>query len=240
MGRLRLGRRRHRRALAALRGLRRSGRRCGGSIPACAAGSTGAPRGATPRDCWTGDFQFGDWLDPAAPPDKPNQATTSGDYIATAYLSFSAGLVAKTAALLRRSGRRRATMPTSVADAAAAAWGQWGAEAMTTQAGCAVAIELGVVAGRRSPGGGGRAGGAGEPRRGRIATGFLGTPLVLPALCRGGHYEVGLPAADEPRMPRLAAPGAGRRDHHVGALGRDPARTARSWATGRKEHPART
>jgi alpha-L-rhamnosidase len=24
---------------------------------------------------------------------------------------------------------------------------------------------------------------------GRIATGFLGTPLVLPALCRGGHYE---------------------------------------------------
>jgi alpha-L-rhamnosidase len=24
---------------------------------------------------------------------------------------------------------------------------------------------------------------------GRIATGFLGTPLVLPALCRGGHFE---------------------------------------------------
>ncbi|HXQ15998.1 MAG TPA: family 78 glycoside hydrolase catalytic domain, partial [Caulobacteraceae bacterium] len=138
--------------------------------------------------CWTGDFQFGDWLDPAAPPDKPNQATTSGDYIATAYLSFSAGLVAKTAALVGDDAAAE-QYAELCRQTAAAAWAKWGAEALTTQAGCAVAIELGVVPPGEMQGAADALAALVNRSEGRIATGFLGTPLVLPALCRGGHYE---------------------------------------------------
>ena len=150
--------------------------------------------------CWTGDFQFGDWLDPAAPPDKPNQATTSGDYIATAYLSFSAGLVAKTAALLGEedAAERYAALSR---DAAAAAWGRWGAHAMTTQAGCAVAIELGVAPTGEVQAVSDALAALVDRAEGRIATGFLGTPLVLPALCRGGHYGAAYQLLMNPECP---------------------------------------
>ena len=150
--------------------------------------------------CWSGDFQFGDWLDPAAPPDKPNQATTSGDYIATAYLSFSAGLVAKTAALLGHADAAEQYAELS-RQTAAAAWARWGAEALTTQAGCAVAIELGVVPAVELQAATDALAALVNRSEGRIATGFLGTPLVLPALCRGGHYEAAYRLLMNPECP---------------------------------------
>jgi alpha-L-rhamnosidase len=150
--------------------------------------------------CWTGDFQFGDWLDPAAPPDKPNQATTSGDYIATAYLSFSARLVAKTAALLGEADAAGRYDDLS-RQTAAAAWTKWGAEALTTQAGCAVAIELGVVPAGELQAAADALAALVNHGEGRIATGFLGTPLVLPALCRGGHYEAAYRLLMNPECP---------------------------------------
>ena len=150
--------------------------------------------------CWSGDFQFGDWLDPAAPPDKPNQATTSGDFIATAYLSFSAGLVAKTAALLGHADAAEQYAELS-RQTAAAAWARWGAEALTTQAGCAVAIELGVVPAVELQAATDALAALVNRSEGRIATGFLGTPLVLPALCRGGHYEAAYRLLMNPECP---------------------------------------
>jgi len=150
--------------------------------------------------CWTGDFQFGDWLDPAAPADKPNQATTSGDYIASAYLSFSAGLVAKTAALLG-DGDAAEQYGDLSRQAAAAAWTRWGGEALTTQAGCAVAIELGIVPAVELQATTDALAMLVNRSEGRIATGFLGTPLVLPALCRGGHYEAAYRLLMNPECP---------------------------------------
>ena len=57
---------------------------------------------------WDKGFQFGDWLDPAAPPDDPALARTDAALVATAYHAHTARLVAKAADVLghdKDSGR---------------------------------------------------------------------------------------------------------------------------------------
>ncbi|MFF1301919.1 family 78 glycoside hydrolase catalytic domain [Streptomyces sp. NPDC058307] len=135
---------------------------------------------------WSGNAQLGDWLDPAAPPEDPARATTDSAYVATAFVAHSAHLLAEAARELghaddaeRYAGLHRRT--------AEAAWHKWGDHARTTQTGCALALEFGIApAAERAP--------VGETlaalvraRDGRIATGFLGTPFVLPALTSTGH-----------------------------------------------------
>jgi hypothetical protein len=53
---------------------------------------------------WRQDFQLGDWLDPAAPPDDPGAARTDGDLVGNAYVARSADVLAETARLLREKG----------------------------------------------------------------------------------------------------------------------------------------
>jgi alpha-L-rhamnosidase len=137
---------------------------------------------------WVGDWHFGDWLDPGAPPDEPEKATTSSDFIATAHLAHSAGILARTAALLddQDAAGHYAVLRDRTA---AAAWSRWADEVLTTQTGCAVALQLGVAppADRRRVADALAA--LVHASGGRIATGFLGTPLVLPALTGGGRVE---------------------------------------------------
>ena len=49
---------------------------------------------------WEHGVQFGDWLDPKAPPSKPGDARTAPYIVATAYFARCAELVAQTADLL--------------------------------------------------------------------------------------------------------------------------------------------
>ena len=51
---------------------------------------------------WSSGFQLGDWLDPAAPPDRPGDSRTDAHLVATAYHAHTARLVRDTAALLGR------------------------------------------------------------------------------------------------------------------------------------------
>lgn len=53
---------------------------------------------------WAGRMQLGDWLDPAAPPDKPGQAKVDSDIVATAYFARSLRQVAEAATLLGQDG----------------------------------------------------------------------------------------------------------------------------------------
>lgn len=135
---------------------------------------------------WTGDFHLGDWLDPGAPPGQPHMATTDREYIATAYLSYSAARLADAAALLGHDAdaERYALLSQRVA---AAAWARWRDAAMTTQAGCAIAIMFEIAPASEQGAVGTRLAGLVERGGGRIATGFLGTPLILPALSRTGQ-----------------------------------------------------
>ena len=54
----------------------------------------------SPSGLWDTGFQFGDWLDPDAPPDQPWSAKADTGVVATACLYRSASIVADTAALL--------------------------------------------------------------------------------------------------------------------------------------------
>lgn len=135
---------------------------------------------------WVGDFQLGDWLDPGAPSDAPHRATTDSDYIATCYLSYSAKRLSDTARVLGRHDEAAEYLALS-RRVAEAAWRQWQESAVTTQAGCAIAIMFDIAPAGELVRVGERLAQLVDAKGGRIATGFLGTPLVLPALSRTGQ-----------------------------------------------------
>jgi alpha-L-rhamnosidase len=145
------------------------------------------------RRLWEGRFQFGDWLDPDAPPAEPGKAKTDPDIVASAYLFRSATLTARAAAELGQGddARRYGALADEVRDA-------WVRE-YTTAAGRTVsdaptayglAIEFGLVT---EPDARQRMGDrlAWLVRRAgyRIGTGFVGTPLIQDALVHTGHAE---------------------------------------------------
>ncbi len=55
---------------------------------------------------WDKGFQFGDWLDPTAPPENPAKARTDKAIIGTAYFAHSAKLTARAAQILGQTGNR--------------------------------------------------------------------------------------------------------------------------------------
>ncbi len=134
------------------------------------------------------EFQFGDWLDPDAPGDKPHVAKTDSDYVANAFYSWSARLLARAERLVGDAVRAEAAE--ALADrVAAATWARWSDHAASTQTGCALAIELAIAPVELRTELGERLAGLVREDRGRISTGFLGTPYVLPALTRTGHLD---------------------------------------------------
>ncbi|MFD7770428.1 family 78 glycoside hydrolase catalytic domain [Streptomyces sp. NPDC059787] len=149
---------------------------------------------AGPGRLWEGGFQFGDWLDPSAPADNPLQAQTPPEVVATAYLAYAVRLLADSAAVigLVREAEHYDRVAAEVRHAFRGAYitpdGRVIGESQTAYA---MAImwdlfddeHLLAAAGRRL---------ADLVRASgfRIATGFLGTPLVADALTRSGHVDV--------------------------------------------------
>jgi alpha-L-rhamnosidase len=149
---------------------------------------------AGPDRLWTGGFQFGDWLDPTAPPDEPAAAQADPDVIATAYLARSADLVAEAARVLGRLD-----VATSYEQLAEEVRGAFAREYVTaggrvlsdaaTVYALAIAWALLPTREQRDHAGerlADRVRTAGF----RIGTGFLGTPLIADALTQAGHVDV--------------------------------------------------
>lgn len=143
---------------------------------------------------WAGTFQLGDWLDPAAPPDKPAQARTDGDIVASAYLARSLRIVADTAALLgetadaaRYAAEAEHSRAAFVAEYVTPA-GRMMSDAQTAYA---LALRFDLVTDpitreRLAA----RLADLVRADGYRIGTGFVGTPLVADALAEAGHLEV--------------------------------------------------
>jgi alpha-L-rhamnosidase len=140
------------------------------------------------ENIWLGDFHLGDWLDPGAPPDKPEEATTDRHFIASAYLALSARTVARSAEVLADPVVAEHYHDLS-RRVAAATWRHWREQAATTQTGCAIAIVFGIVPDDELANLGLCLADLVEQAGGRIATGFLGTPIVLPALTSSGQHD---------------------------------------------------
>jgi alpha-L-rhamnosidase len=142
---------------------------------------------------WDEGFQFGDWLDPAAPADDPGKSRTDHALVATAYHAWSAQILADTARLLGHDAD--ATHYTALAAAVREAFrGEFvtptGRLAADTQTAYALALHLNLLEGPEQ-----------RERAGRrlvelvtrddfrIATGFVGTPLICDALASVGAHD---------------------------------------------------
>jgi alpha-L-rhamnosidase len=143
------------------------------------------------RRLWEAEFQFGDWLDPTAPPDKPAQSRTDKALVASAYFVRSAELVGRAAEVLgRRAEQHR--YQTLAAEARAAFAREYVTPAGRLMSDAETAYALALVfdllpsAEQRQ-----RAGDRLDTlvREGgyTVRTGFVGTPLICEALCCAGH-----------------------------------------------------
>src|SRR5690606_28941750 len=92
----------------------------------------------------TEPFQYGDWLDPDAPGERPWEAKVSSDYVANAFYVQSARILARAEALVG-SADAAASYDALAARVAAATWETWGEEAIATQTGAALALEFGLA-----------------------------------------------------------------------------------------------
>ncbi|WP_426592116.1 family 78 glycoside hydrolase catalytic domain [Cellulomonas sp. McL0617] len=145
------------------------------------------------RDLWTGGFQFGDWLDPAAPPDRPAAARTDADIVASAYYFRSCVALARAARVLGRAAD--AVRYTALADRIRTAFlaefvtpaGRMMSDAQTAYG---LAIAFGLVDAERLGPLGDRLAELVRAHGYRIGTGFVGTPIVADALTTGGHGDV--------------------------------------------------
>jgi alpha-L-rhamnosidase len=145
----------------------------------------------SPTGLWDKGFQFGDWLDPTAPPENPILAKADNGVVATACLYRSASLVAEAAALLGREDqgyfedlarRTRAAFNEHYVDDD----GRITSDAVTVYA---LAITFGLLdEGQRRLAGERLAQLVAEGGY-HIQTGFAGTPFVTDALTTTGHLD---------------------------------------------------
>jgi len=141
---------------------------------------------------WKGMFQFGDWLDPDAPPEHPAEAKTDTDLVASAYLFRSADLVAKAATLLGRDAEAAdyARIAEEVRSAFLAEYvtadGRMLSDAQTAYS---LAIVFDIVDKDRQQVLGDRLAELTRLGGHRIGTGFVGTPIIQDALTRTGHLD---------------------------------------------------
>jgi len=142
---------------------------------------------------WDTGFQFGDWLDPAAPPDKPGDARTPGFIVATAYLARSAELAGLAAGVLGRKAEEAHYL--GLAKEVRAAFNREyitpaGRLLSDSATAYALAIQYALLADEtQRQNAGKRLAFLARANAYRISTGFVGTPLICDALCSVGDYQ---------------------------------------------------
>ena len=138
-------------------------------------------------------MQLGDWLDPNAPGDDPTKAMTDPALVATAYFAHSARRMAAIAAVLGEGddARRYAALAGEVKAAFAGRYmsapGRMSDDTQTAYA-LATAFDLWPDDAARQAGTH-RLAELVRAAKGRIATGFAGTPVVSDALSASGHLD---------------------------------------------------
>ncbi|MFI8191789.1 family 78 glycoside hydrolase catalytic domain [Streptomyces sp. NPDC085946] len=148
---------------------------------------------AGPGRLWDTGFQLGDWLDPAAPPDDPAAGRTDRYLVATAYFAHSARHLARAAAELGddADAARYTALADEVADAFRRRYvlpsGRMTSDSPTAYA---LGVAFGLLTGRQRQAAGDRLAELVLADDARIATGFVGTPLICDALTDTGHLDV--------------------------------------------------
>ena len=141
---------------------------------------------------WDTGFQFGDWLDPAAPPDKPYQARADRHLVATAYSARSAEVLSRVAAVLGRDddAREYAELGAAIKEAFRTRYAPDGLRSSGAQAEIVLALEFGLLTPEQEPDAIARLVELIEEEGYRIGTGFLGTPGICQVLSDRGREDV--------------------------------------------------
>ena len=142
---------------------------------------------------WVGGNQLGDWLDPLAPPDQPAAAQADPDVVATASFFHSTDLLAKVADVLgladdaRRYGELAERIRLAFCESYVTEDGFVRSDCQTVYA---LVLSWEIIA---DPAVRARAGRRlaqlAESQGFTVATGFLGTPIVLHALTLSGRSD---------------------------------------------------
>ncbi len=156
------------------------------------------------RCLWDQGFQFGDWLDPAAPPEKPSAARTDPAVVATAYFAHSASILSQIAQILGREAETAYYL-----DLAARVRQAFAAEYITpagrvlsdSATAYALALQFDLLTPQQRQHAGERLVALVRESGYHISTGFVGTPLICDALCSVGAYEVAFRLLNQRECP---------------------------------------
>ncbi len=145
----------------------------------------------SPTGLWDQGFQFGDWLDPDAPADRPADAKADPGVVATACVHRSATLAARAAAVLGREAERREL--DELANLTRDAFQRHYVEDQRLRSDATTVYALAIVFGLLDAD---QLGWAGQrlaelvrESGHRISTGFAGTPFIADALSSTGHLD---------------------------------------------------
>jgi alpha-L-rhamnosidase len=158
---------------------------------------------------WDRGFQFGDWVDPASPPDRPADARTDAHLVAQAAFCNSLDVMTRTAACLgnerddRRYQRMGAQARRAFGKEYATPNGRLASDAQTAYA---LAIRYRLVDDRALAHAGDRLAFLVFKEGFRIGTGFVGTPLLCDALCETGHADVAYALLEQTECPSWLYP----------------------------------
>ncbi|MGX1676328.1 glycoside hydrolase family 78 protein [Streptomyces sp. NPDC055400] len=142
---------------------------------------------------WDTGFQFGDWLDPTAPPDDPTANKADPYLIATAYRARSTAVLARMAHTLGyfEDHQHYEELAQAIKDAFAQRWVRAsGLLDNDAQASYAIALHFDLLptAAQREVAGQ-RLAALVKEADFHIATGFVGTPVICDALAGSGHLD---------------------------------------------------
>jgi alpha-L-rhamnosidase len=144
---------------------------------------------------WTDGHQYGDWLDPNAPPERPAQAMTDPSLVATAYRVHVLDVFRAWAEAMGDAdeaseyGERHRVAREQFRDRFVTRRGFLTSE---SQAAYALAIEFGLFDASQCAQAGDRLADLVRATDFTVGTGFLGTPVLLEALSRTGHHGVAM------------------------------------------------
>ena len=145
----------------------------------------------SPAGVWDTSFQFGDWLDPDAPPEDPAKAKADTGVVATACAYRSATIVAETAKLLGRTEEQAEfeALAARLRQAFNAEYVRDGVVKSDCTTVYALAIVFGLLSVADEEFAGTRLSELVAEADYRISTGFAGTPFITDALTQTGHLD---------------------------------------------------
>lgn len=163
-----------------------------------------------PNGLWTLEIeQLGDWLDPAAPPDRPGDSVTDPYLVADAFLLHSLETIARLAHVLGESvdaatyDKRLRMTKAAFLDEYVTSTGRLVGD---TQTGLALVLYWGFLEGQQREKAIDRLGYLVRRKVFSVCTGFAGTPIILDALAESGRLDLAYRMLLEKKCPSWLYP----------------------------------